>query len=70
MRDSARRWFIAKTAKYFAVMLNSFEFSWVWEIVKSWLAYKNKVFELSNHISRLTQLNKLVQASFSCFQEF
>ena len=27
MRDSARRWFIAKTAKYFAVMLNSFEFS-------------------------------------------
>ena len=35
MRDLACRWFIVKKAKYFEVMLNIFEFSWVGENVQS-----------------------------------
>ena len=44
MRDSACRWLIVKTLKYFEVMLNIFEFLRVWENGKSWLVYANKLF--------------------------
>ena len=45
MRDWAGRWFIVKKKlKYFEVMLNIFEFLWVWENVKSWLVYANNLF--------------------------
>ena len=44
MRDSACKGFIVKKDKYFEVMLNIFEFSWVWENIESWLVYANKLF--------------------------
>ena len=44
MRDLARRQFIAKKTNYFEVMLNSFEFSGVWENVNVWFVYANKLF--------------------------
>ena len=54
MCDSAGRWFIFKKLKYFEVMLNIFEFSRVWENVKSWLVYANKLFWIVQPTSRLT----------------
>ena len=33
---------LLKNVKYFEVMLNIFEFSWVWGIVESWLVYGNQ----------------------------
>ena len=35
---------LLKKLKYFEVMVNIFEFSWVWEKVESWLVYANKLF--------------------------
>ena len=40
--NSAARECIVKKAKYFEVMLNIFEFSWVRETADSPLVYKNK----------------------------
>ena len=42
MRDSACRWFIVEKAKIFWSYI--FEFLLVWENVKSWLVYANKLF--------------------------
>ena len=44
MHDSACKGFIVKKDKYFEVMLNIFEFSWVRENIESWLVYANKLF--------------------------
>ena len=33
-----------KQLKQFEVMLNIFEFSWMWENVESWLVYANNLF--------------------------
>ena len=35
---------LLKKLKYFEVILNIFEISWVWENVESWLVYANKFF--------------------------
>ena len=41
MRDSGG--LLLKKPKYFEVMLNIFEFSWVWEYVEYWLVFANKL---------------------------
>ena len=42
--DSSCKWLsLLKKLKYFEIILNIFEFSWVWEIVESWLVYVNIV---------------------------
>ena len=41
MRDSGG--LLLKKPKYFEVMLNIFEFSWVWEYVEYWLVFGNKL---------------------------
>ena len=33
---------LIKKLKYFEVMLKIVDFSWMWEIVESWLVYANK----------------------------
>ena len=35
---------LLKKLKHFEVMLNIFEFSWVWENEESWLVYANKLY--------------------------
>ena len=53
----------AKKLKYFEVMLSIFEFSRVWENVKSWLVYTNKLFWVAQPYF-LANIIKKVSASF------
>ena len=54
---------LLKILKYFEVMLNIFESSYVKEVVESWLVYVNKFSWISNHVSWPKKQNK-VSASF------
>ena len=52
-------------------MWNIFEFSRVWENIESWLVYAYKLFWIAQaYFSTDWIKKKLVQASFSCFQDF
>ena len=53
--------------KYFEVILKIFEFSQVWENVKYWLVYANKLFWITQPYLDRHNKTKLVLASFSCF---
>ena len=54
---------LLKKLKYFEVMLNIFEFSWVWKSVESWLVYANKLFWIVQPYFS-TDITKKVRASF------
>ena len=43
-----------KKLKYFEIMLNTFEFSQVWQNAEPWLPLQISLFELNNRISWLT----------------
>ena len=59
---------LLKRLKYFEVMGNIFEFSWVWENVETWLVYSNKLFfNCSTIFLEWHNKTKLVPAFFSCF---
>ena len=64
------RWFIAKKAKIFEVMLNIFELSRVWENVVSWLVFAIKFFWITQPYFFAVIIKTKCQLLFLAFKTF